>query len=122
MSFDSICTINAPTPLSFALPVCSTHLIERISSRNHIIACACLCVAHSPEFTLGFVESVTVLSTQRGKGYGRMLMEHLIAEARRLRVDRLHLTSNPKRVAANVLYQKLGFVRYDTNCYQLEFL
>lgn len=89
---------------------------------NHIIACACLCVAHSPEFTLGFVESVTVLSTQRGKSYGRMLMEHLIAEARRLRVDRLHLTSNPKRVAANVLYQKLGFVRYDTNCYQLEFL
>ena len=80
VSFDSICTINAPTPLSFALPVCSTHLIQRISSRNHIIACACLCVAHSPEFTLGFVESVTVLSTQRGKGYGRMLMEHLIAE------------------------------------------
>ena len=87
-----------------------------------LIACACLCVAHSPEFTLGFVESVPVLSTQRGKGYGRMLMEHLIAEARRLRVDRLHLTSNPKRVAANVLYQKLGFMRYDTNCYQLEFL
>jgi len=86
---------------------------------SQIVGCACLCIAHSPEFTLGFVESVTVLSSCRGKGYGRMLMKHLMAEAKRFGVQHLHLTSNPKRVAANGLYQALGFRKYDTNCYQM---
>lgn len=31
----------------------------------------------------------------------------------------LHLTSNPMRVAANKLYQSLGFQRKETNCYQM---
>jgi len=92
-----------------------------LREKVHIVGCACLCVAHTPEFTLGFVESVTVLSTCRGKGYGRQLMEHLMVEAKRLGVQHLHLTSSPRRVAANGLYQSLGFVRYETNCYQLEF-
>jgi len=35
-------------------------------------------------------------------------------------VERLHLTSSPRRVAANGLYQSLGFVRYETNCYVWE--
>jgi len=87
---------------------------------GRIVGCACLCVAHSPEFTLGFVESVTVLEECRGKGYGRQMMEHLMAEARRLGVDRLHLTSSPRRVAANGLYRALGFVRHETNCYVME--
>lgn len=84
------------------------------------IGCACLCMAHSQEFTVGFVESVTVLSSCRGMGYGRQLMEHLMGEAKRLGVERLHLTSSPRRVAANGLYQSLGFVRYETNCYVWE--
>jgi len=89
---------------------------------SQIIGCACLCVAHSPEFTLGFVESVTVLSGYRGQHLGRLLMECLMAEAKRLGVQHLHLTSNPKRVAANGLYQALGFKKYDTNCYQTTLL
>lgn len=36
-------------------------------------------------------------------------------------VQRLHLTSSPRRVAANGLYQRLFFVRYETNCYQMSF-
>ena len=87
---------------------------------ERIIGCACLCVAHTPEFTLGFVEVVTVLSKYRGLHIGRKLMEHLIAEAKHLRVQSLHLTSNPKRVAANGLYRKIGFEKYETNCYTLK--
>lgn len=84
-----------------------------------IVGCACLCVSHTPEFTLGFVESVTVLSDYRGQHLGRKLMEHLMSEAKRLGVQHLHLTSNPKRVAANGLYEALGFKKYDTNCYTM---
>lgn len=84
---------------------------------ERIIGCACLCVAHTPEFTLGFVEAVTVLSEYRGRHIGRKLMEHLITEAKQMGVQSLHLTSNPRRVAANGLYRALGFENYETNCY-----
>ena len=82
-----------------------------------IVACACLCIYHQPFSTDATIESVVVSSKMRGKGLGRKLMEHLIAEASRMKVDCIHLTSNPKRVAANALYQKMGFVRNETNCY-----
>lgn len=84
---------------------------------GRIVACACLCIYHQPFSTDATIESVVVSSKMRGKGLGRKLMQHLIAEASRMNVDCIHLTSNPKRVAANALYQKMGFVRNETNCY-----
>lgn len=97
----------------------NVNLNDVLNDNKRIVGCACLCVAHTPEFTLGFVESVTVLSECRGQHIGRKLMEHLIAEAKRMGVQSLHLTSNPKRMAANGLYQAMGFVRYQTNCYTM---
>jgi len=88
--------------------------------RGRIVGCACLCVAHTPERTLGFVEAVTVLSECRGQHLGRRLMEHLLAEAQRLGVQRLHLTSSPKRLAANEMYLSLGFKPKQTNCYVMD--
>jgi ribosomal protein S18 acetylase RimI-like enzyme len=35
----------------------------------------------------------------------------------RWRVD-IDLTSRPERIAANILYQKLGFIRRETNAYR----
>lgn len=96
----------------------NSHLFV-LRESNHIVACATLCVSHTPEGTLGGVESVVVSSVCRGKGYGRLLMEHLLREAARLECHKLHLTSRPTRVAANRLYQSLGFVLHDTNCYQM---
>ncbi len=88
-----------------------------IREEGRIAACACLCIYHQPFSTDATIESVVVSSKMRGKGLGRKLMDHLIAEAARMNVDCIHLTSNPKRVAANALYQKMGFVRNETNCY-----
>ncbi|MDO5340974.1 MAG: GNAT family N-acetyltransferase [Bacteroidia bacterium] len=87
---------------------------------GRIVACACLCIYHQPFSTDATIESVAVSSNMRGKGLGRKLMEHLLEEATRMNVDCIHLTSNPKRVAANALYQKLGFVRNETNCYGMK--
>lgn len=91
-----------------------------IREAGHIVAAGTLCVMHNLEFTIASVESVVVLSSCRGRGYGKMLVEHLINEAKRLGVRSIHLTSNPKRIAANNLYQSLGFVKYETNCYHFE--
>ena len=56
----------------------------------------------------------------RGRHLGRRLLEAVIGYARtELRDIDLHLTSRPQRVAANQLYQSLGFERRETNCYRL---
>ena len=88
-----------------------------IREEGRIVACASLCIFHQPFSTDATIESVVVSSKMRGKGLGRKLMEHLIAEAAKKNVDCIHLTSNPSRVAANALYQKMGFERKETNCY-----
>ena len=88
-----------------------------IREDGRIVACACLCIFHQPFSTDATIESIVVSSKMRGKGLGRKLMEHLIEEAARMKVDCIHLTSNPKREAANALYQKMGFERKETNCY-----
>ena len=90
-----------------------------IRENNQIVATGTLCVMHTLEFTIASIESVVVNSKCRGKGYGRALMNYMIDAATEMRVHHLHLTSNPKRVAANGLYQSMGFERYDTNCYRL---
>ena len=88
-----------------------------IRDGGHIVATGTLCVKHTPEFTSAEVESVVVSSQCRGKGYGKLLLTSLVDIARQLKVHHIKLTSNPKRVAANKLYQSLGFELYVTNCY-----
>ena len=88
-----------------------------IREGSRIVACASLCIFHQPFSTDATIESVVVSSKMRGKGMGRKLMEHLLDEAARMNVDCIHLTSNPSRIAANALYQKMGFEKKETNCY-----
>lgn len=91
-----------------------------IRTGGHIVATGTLCIKHTLEFTIADVESVVVSSECRGRGYGRELMSVMIDAAKSLNVHHIQLTSNPKRVAANQLYQKMGFERYETNCYKLK--
>lgn len=69
---------------------------------------------------VGRIESVVVDDAYRGQGIGKEITLRLIAKAGELGLDEIDLTSNPTRVAANALYQKLGFRRYDTNVYRLK--
>lgn len=89
-------------------------------SEGRMVACATLCVCHTPEMVIGFVEAVVVTAACRGQHLGRKLMERLLTDAKGFGVQSVHLTSNPKRVAANGLYQALGFERYETNCYHMK--
>ncbi len=87
----------------------------------HIVGCASLCVFYSPTGRKAHVEDVVVLSSYRGQQLGRKLMEHLIDYARtELKEVDIYLTSRPQRVAANELYQSLGFRRKETNVYKLK--
>ena len=90
-----------------------------IRDEGHIVATGTLCIKHTLEFTIADIESVVVSSKCRGRGYGKELMAAMIEAAKKMNVHHIQLTSNPKRVAANQLYQDIGFERYDTNCYKM---
>lgn len=98
----------------------SLHLFAMTEADGKVVGTATLCVFDSPTGRKAHVEDVVVLSSFRGQGLGRQLMEHLINYARRelVSVD-MYLTSKPSRVAANALYRALGFTPKETNVYKM---
>ena len=106
------------TDLMLVLKDSNCHLYVIIESER-IIGCATLCVFHSPTGTKASIEDVVVSSAYRGQHLGKQLMEYVLEQAKAYAPIELHLTSNPMRVAANKLYQSLGFQKKETNCYQM---
>ena len=90
-----------------------------IREKGHIVATGTLCIKHTLEFTIADIESVVVSAKCRGRGYGKELMAVMVEAAKSFGAHHIQLTSNPARVAANKLYQEMGFERYETNCYKL---
>jgi len=107
--------------LNNALSDANVHVYV-IRDEGHIVATGTLCIKHTLEFTIADIESVVVSSKCRGRGYGKELMTAMIEAAKKMNVHHIQLTSNPTRVAANQLYQELGFERYETNCYKRKLL
>ena len=71
-----------------------------------------------PTGTKFWIEDVVVDEAYRGKGIGKELMKSAIEYARFKGARSVDLTSRPDRVAANKLYQDLGFVLRETNVYR----
>ncbi len=66
------------------------------------------------------VEDMIVDESQRGRGLGEKILIDLLRWAKREGVEMVELTTNPKRLAANALYQKVGFKIHPTNHYLLD--
>lgn len=63
------------------------------------------------------IEDIIVDQNHRKKGYGQEITIDLIRWAKENGVEMIELTTNSKRLAANSLYQKLGFNLHPTNHY-----
>lgn len=74
----------------------------------------------SPTGSKAWIEDVVVDEAYRGRGLGRVLMAHAMEYCKAEGIGTVYLTSNPRRVAANALYQSMGFGRKETNMYRLE--
>jgi ribosomal protein S18 acetylase RimI-like enzyme len=65
-----------------------------------------------------WIEDVVVDEKHTGKGIGKQLILYALQVAKSFGAQSVELTSRPSRIAANRLYQRVGFVKQDTNKYK----
>jgi ribosomal protein S18 acetylase RimI-like enzyme len=94
-------------------------LITRDRQQNNRIVATLTCVTYRLLTGLNFrIEDVVVDAESRGQGIARQLMQQAIKMAGVMGADKIDLTSAPQRIAANRLYQSLGFELKKTNVYR----
>ena len=77
-------------------------------------------IYHSPTGGKAWIEDVVVDESFRGQGLSKLLVAHAIEFTKSMGIPSLMLTSNPKRIAANKLYQAMRFERKETNVYRMK--
>ncbi len=123
--------INALIPQlsSSSKPMTYARLLEMLKEGSsvlvvrdgqNIIGIGMVVIYNVPTEKRAWLEEITIDETYRGQGWGEKLSQALIDIARKQHVDRVYLSSNPDRIAANKLYQKLGFEKKETNVYRLK--
>lgn len=91
----------------------------RAGGRSAIVGVAFLAFTHIPTGLIAEIEDVVVDEHFRGRGIGRKLVQKLIDIAKRSRAKHVSLHTNPSRLAANALYQHMGFEKKETNFYRI---
>jgi ribosomal protein S18 acetylase RimI-like enzyme len=111
-----------PTPTAIREIVeasASTVLIARDDlGQGRIVGLLTLVVFRIPTGIRAWIEDVVVDGAVRGRGVGEALSQEAIRRAVGAGARTVELTSRPSREAANRLYQRLGFVRRDSNVYR----
>lgn len=85
-----------------------------------IIGALTLVIYPIPSELRVIIEDVVVDGMSRGKGIGQKLIMVAIEKAKERGATFVNLTSNPNRVPANALYQKMGFSQRETNVYRYD--
>jgi ribosomal protein S18 acetylase RimI-like enzyme len=88
---------------------------------GEIIGLATLLLYRVPTGLRAYIEDVVVDERVRGRRIGEALTRALLDAAQQAGAPYVGLTSNPSRVAANRLYQKMGFTQRQTNVYKYTF-
>lgn len=100
---------------------CSTLFVARDAATGNILGMATLVVYRVPTGLRGYIEDVVVDEHARGQGVGEALTRACLQAAKKAGAPQVGLTSHAGRVAANVLYRKMGFEQRNTNVYRYTF-
>ena len=96
----------------------STLLVAREPDENGpIVGILSLTIYRVPTGLRSIIEDVIVDENMRRRGIGEALVRHAIELAHEAGADGVSLSSNPRREAANQLYQSMGFELRQTNPY-----
>jgi ribosomal protein S18 acetylase RimI-like enzyme len=101
----------------FEAPASSLLLARDDREGGRIVGLLTLVVFRIPTGVRAWIEDVVVDDAVRGRGVGEALSQEAIRRAVGAGARTVELTSRPSREAANRLYQRLGFVRRDSNVY-----
>jgi len=93
-------------------------ILSKDKAGLEIIGTLSIAFYKTPSGHHAWVEDVIVDQQFRGKGLGKALMNKALELARERKASSVNLTSRPSRLAANQLYQKLGFEINKTNLYK----
>jgi ribosomal protein S18 acetylase RimI-like enzyme len=89
--------------------------------QGEIVGTLTLALYRIPSGRRAIIEDVVVDASARGKGAGESLTRAALERARQAGCRSVDLTSRPSREAANRLYQRMGFVKRETNAYRYTF-
>ncbi len=114
-------TTNHPPPDAVALQALldapGSQLLAVRAPNGRIEGLLTLVVYRVPTGVRARIEDVVVDAAARRRGLGQALVQEALRRAREAGANGVALTSNPRRQAANRLYQKMGFRRWQTNLY-----
>jgi ribosomal protein S18 acetylase RimI-like enzyme len=99
---------------------CPTNTVFVARTGDGIMGMLTLVMFPLPSGLRARIEDVVVDESARGQGVGRALTESAIQAAHRRGARTLDLTSRPDRVAANRLYERLGFRPRESRVYRLQ--
>eukprot|EP01056_Protomagalhaensia_sp_Gyna25_P000547 Protomagalhaensia_sp_Gyna_25__546@NODE_1257_length_2013_cov_191_559777_g1001_i0_p2_GENE_NODE_1257_length_2013_cov_191_559777_g1001_i0NODE_1257_length_2013_cov_191_559777_g1001_i0_p2_ORF_typecomplete_len146_score27_34Acetyltransf_1/PF00583_25/7e15Acetyltransf_10/PF13673_7/2_7e13Acetyltransf_7/PF13508_7/1_3e09Acetyltransf_4/PF13420_7/1_2e08Acetyltransf_9/PF13527_7/4_7e08GNAT_acetyltran/PF12746_7/1_9e05Acetyltransf_3/PF13302_7/2_4e05Acetyltransf_CG/PF14542_6/0_00022PanZ/PF12568_8/0_0003FR47/PF08445 len=87
---------------------------------QRIIGMTSLAVYQLPSVRKAWIEEVIVDSAQRGKGYGRLLVEGALTEAKKKGIEKVDLTSSHHRIPAHKMYRAMAFHQREAYVFRME--
>lgn len=101
-----------------AVSSCQNNVLIAVNEENKVVGTTTMAFLYCVTGIRVHIEDVVVDSEYRGQGIAQKLLGEAISRANSINARTIDLTSRPDKVAANRLYQKLGFVERDTNVYR----
>ena len=120
-------TSNNPPPtrqeltLMLSTGSSTVYLARHRDYGDEIIGLATLVLYRVPTGMRAYIEDVVVDERARGRRVGEALTRACLEQAEAAGASQVMLTSNPGRIAANRLYQRMGFELRKTNVYRYAF-
>ncbi|QLG47005.1 GNAT family N-acetyltransferase [Costertonia aggregata] len=112
--------VNVQRPLEQILHENNNVIVAVCRDNEAVVAIAMLSTYIIISGHRGIVEDVVVDSAYRGKGIGKKLMQKLLEEAKKQKLDEILLFTGHHRTAAINLYKGLGFTLRKSGVYNMK--
>lgn len=96
----------------------ATYLFIASSKEKKIVGTVTLVIFFALSGRRARIEDIVVDESYRGKGIGGLLMKKVLDVAKQQNIEKIDLTSNPKR-GVSKLYESFGFLKKDTELFRL---